>query len=772
MSVDKIYTLPDQKATSPGQVMIQTVVMLLLITCAAIWVATQYVAWKLGFQPALGEPLFRLPRFALYSPFDFFIWLLKFGHVEEADSAFKGGEWILTSLHFLFVPAIWMSIRRGRKFNKKTDTHGSAHFAEPKEVALAGLIPKNSDGHDVYLASYQDPKTGKRQYLRDSGGSHVSVVAPTGSGKGVGTVFPTLLSWVGSIIAYDMKKELWALTSGFRKALGQVAMRFEPTCIDGTGARFNPLMEVRLRTLREVADVQNIAEMIVDPDGKGMEDHWAKTGHELLSAAILHILYVGQNKTLRALVSFFCDPRRSIEQVAESMLNAHHDLDASQGWRDPLTGRPTLTHPVVAEAARSFLNKSDNERSGVQSTALSFLSLYRDPVVAMNTAVSDFRIADLMNHAKPVSLYLVVPPSDRKRLRPLTRLMFNLVLRNLTESMDWKDGKQVQHYKHRLLMVMDEVPSLGRLDILEESIAFVRSYGIKIMLIFQDYSQLFKAYTKDESLTSNTHIKAIFTPNKIDTAKIVSEYLGKRTVQRETRSYSGHRLNPLPMHVMGAVNESGRPLLEPDEVLRIPAPVKSEDGKTLLQAGDMIVFVMGHTPIYAQQILYFEEPIWLKRSQIPAPLTSDRIIDNPVEILIPYDPIEDVEVAENEDRAGDELEEGLATESAYVTPAETSADTPALAAPRTRKIQSGLRPAANRRQAPDGRTYTVDQGSGEVIFDDAAPPASEPVPSSDVPPPIVYTDEQLAAIEAEERAMAAEEATPVRIGAQGEAHAD
>lgn len=39
-------------------------------------------------------------------------------------------------------------------------------------------------------------------------------------------------------------------------------------------------------------------------------------------------------------------------------------------------------HPVIASTARELLNKSDNERNGVLSTAMSFLGIYRDPVVA------------------------------------------------------------------------------------------------------------------------------------------------------------------------------------------------------------------------------------------------------------------------------------------------------------------------------------------------------------------------------------------------------
>ena len=117
-----------------------------------------------------------------------------------------------------------------------------------------------------------------------------------------------------------------------------------------------------------------------------------------------------------------------------------------------LGGRP---HPVVAAAARELLNKAENERSGVLSTALSFLTLYRDPVVAAATSASDWRIADLVHGAKSLSLYLVVPPSDLTRTRPLVRLVLNQILRRLTES--WEDIPN----RHRLLLMLDEFPALG-----------------------------------------------------------------------------------------------------------------------------------------------------------------------------------------------------------------------------------------------------------------------------------------------------------------------
>jgi type IV secretion system protein VirD4 len=471
-----------------------------------------------------------------------------------------------------------------------------------------------------------------------NGPEHLLTYAPTRSGKGVGQVLPTLLSWKHSSIVHDIKGECWALTAGWRKSIGHKVLKFEPTASDGSSIKFNPLDEVRIGTMREVADAQNIAQMIVDPDGKGMADHWAKTGHELLSAAIIHILYSFPNKTLRGLVSFFCDPTMSIEQVANSMLTTQHDPDGKYNWVDPITGAYTKIHPVVAESARSFLNKSENERSGVQSTAMSYLSLYRDPIVAENTSVSEFKIADIMNSDTPVDLYFVLPPNDKERIRPLTRLVINQFFRLNTESMKFENGRSVKSYKNRCLAMLDEFPALGKLELVEECLAFVAGYGIKCFLITQDISQLQKAYTKDESIISNCHVRSAYAPNKIETAEILSKNLGVMTVTRNQRSYSGNRLNPWLGHVMAAEQESQRPLLTADECMRLPGAQKSQDGQQIIAPGDMLLMVAGYPPIYGKQILYFKDPIFDRRSKIPAPESSDRIIH--IERKSIFDPVD------------------------------------------------------------------------------------------------------------------------------------
>ncbi|TIV08618.1 MAG: conjugal transfer protein TraG, partial [Mesorhizobium sp.] len=212
-------------------------------------------------------------------------------------------------------------------------------------------------------------------------------------------------SWTGSAIIHDIKGENWQLTSGWRSKFSYCLL-FNPT--DPRSARYNPLLEVR-KGPDEIRDVQNIADILVDPEGAlERRNHWEKTSHSLLVGAILHVLYAEEDKTLARVATFLSDPQRSFAATLRRMMTTNH-----LG-----TGHNPQVHPVVASAARELLNKSENERSGVLSTAMSFLGLYRDPTVAAATSSCDWRIADLVDGERPLSLYLVVPPSDISRTKP------------------------------------------------------------------------------------------------------------------------------------------------------------------------------------------------------------------------------------------------------------------------------------------------------------------------------------------------------------------
>ncbi len=503
---------------------------------------------------------------------------------------------------------VWDIFRRLRPFE---NLHGSARFARFDEIKKMGLLEPSG----VYIGGIKNRE--KTLYLRHNGPEHILAFAPTRSGKGVGLVIPTLLSWPESLVCLDIKGENWALTAGWRKEHGRnICLKFEPSATHGS-VKFNPLSEIRLGTEKEVSDVQNIATMIVDPDGRGLSDHWAKTGYSLIVGTALHCLYVekaqGRIATILDIANCLADPERPLEKTFQEMLTTAHRVDGP--------------HPVVAACAREMLNKAENELSGVVSTAMSFLSLYRDPVVAKNTAYSEFKISDLMNYERPVSLYIIVPPSDKDRLKPLIRLLINQIVRSLTQTMEFKDGESVRHYKHRLLLMLDEFPSLGKLDIFQESLAYIAGYGLKAYLITQDLSQLHAAYGKDESIMSNCHIRIAFAPNKPQTQELLSQMLGTASINK--LSTSSTKLPGLlkPAQFSTQWVETQRPLMTPEECGRLPGPIKDKDGK-ILEAGDMLIFSAGFVPIYGKQILYFKDPVFKARSEISAPRETEKVTED------------------------------------------------------------------------------------------------------------------------------------------------
>jgi type IV secretion system protein VirD4 len=536
----------------------------------AVWLATQMTAEALGFQAALGAPWFMAGETPIYKPWRLFQWW--YAYEAYAPEVFARGGLIAVSGSALgFLAAIIGSVLRSRH-ERHVTTYGSARWASASDLKRAGLFADAG----VFLGRWQ------KRYLRHDGPDHVMAFAPTRSGKGVGLVVPTLLSWTGSAVIHDIKGENWELTSGWRSVFSR-CVRFDPT--DRRSPKYNPLMAVR-QGEHEVRDVQNIADILVDPEGSlERRNHWEKTGHALLVGVILHMLYAEKDKTLSGCARFLSDPKRSFAVTLRTMMTTPHL--GEQG-----------VHPIVAQAARELLNKSENERSGVLSTAMSFLSLYRDPVIAEVTSRSDWRIEDLVEGGSPLSLYLVVPPSDLSRTKPLIRLILNQIGRRLTEDLPEK-------HRRKLLFMLDEFPALGRLDFFESALAFMAGYGVRAYLIAQSLNQIEKAYGPNNSILDNCHVRIAFATNDERTAKRVSDALGTTTELRAQKNYTGHRLAPWLSHMMVSRQETQRALVTPGEVMQLPAT-------------DEIVMVSGAPPVLAKKLRYFMDKNFTGRVLPPA----------------------------------------------------------------------------------------------------------------------------------------------------------
>lgn len=541
------------------------------LAALSLQAATQWAAWALAHHPALGPAWFEFLGFRAYHPWRLFEWWL--AHEAGAPSVFRRAGLLAASGGVAGgIAALALPLLRERG---RSTAYGSARWASRREARRAGLLARRG----VVLG-----RLGRRYLLHD-GPEHVMAFAPTRSGKGVGLVVPTLLTWPGSAIVHDIKGENWDLTAGWRARFSH-CIRFDPT--DPASARFNPLLEIR-RGPFEVRDAQNVADMLVDPDGSlARRTHWDLTAHSLLVGAILHVLHAEEERTLARVAGLLSDPGRPFAATLRRMMATPH-----------LGSAP---HPVVAQTAREVLDKAPPERSAVLSTALSFLALYRDPLMARLTRRSDWRIRDLVDAPDPVSLYLAVPPSDLARTRPFVRLLLSQIGRRLTERLE---GGGAGEARRPLLLMLDEFPALGRLDSFEASLAFMAGYGIRAFLVAQSLNQVAKAYGENNAILDNCHVRIAFAANDERTARRVSDAAGTATESRVHRSFAGRRLGAWLDRTTVSRVEGARQLLTPGEAMQ-------------LGADEEVVFASGCPPVRARKVRYHEDRA-LARRRLPPP---------------------------------------------------------------------------------------------------------------------------------------------------------
>lgn len=660
-----LYSLPRfGRMTLRSEIVRGLLLYLFFVTLVALAI-TQYVARRFGYPESFGEPFlpyqpsWRIPALGLtaffvvlgvvllvakkdrkaglyflciapvaylfasaplYNPFAFTGWMRGWGRLPEFAGLHSGAWltfWVAAGVGFVaFV--VWAAVQ-ARRLREKPDILGSAGWATRKDIEKAELFGKRG----IILGVWEE-RGHKPRYLRSEGPYHVWVMGPPRSGKGQGIVVPTLCSWRGSALIHDAKGELWHSTAGWRSSqggLGGVCLRFDPTCADGTAARFNPLTELRPGP-REVADVQNMCDLLVDPQGDGRDDHWTRSARDLLTAAVLHVLYSEVDKTLSGVTRFLSDPYRTLQQTLEAMLTTDHLpvpgdaelLEIAEEESGPsaipyLAEGPPRPHPIVASLARSMLDKDQRELSGIQSTALALLSIYRDPVVAENIATSDFRLTELMSHERPISLYLTVPASDTKRARPLVRLLLNQVLRRLTEKLEMEGAHARPAAQHELLLMLDEFPLLGRLPFIAEALALVPGYGIRACLITQGLSQHKAIYAEGgryESIVTTCDIRVALAANDPESAEYFSKLSGVQTVHQEKRDYRGDRFDLVLNKQYVRQHESQRPLLYPDEILRLPKD-------------DVLIIARSTKPIRGTRVVAHQDRALSERTAISPP---------------------------------------------------------------------------------------------------------------------------------------------------------
>ena len=489
---------------------------------------------------------------------------------QHPDALLYGGGGFLS---LMLGAGVWGRARRPRQ-----TTHGSARWATRGEIRAAGLTAAQG----VVLGRMG------RQVLCDDSDTHVLLVAPSRSGKGIGPILCTLLGgWASSVLVFDPADgENADASAAWRATLGHRVEQFTPrraphTCI-------NVLDLIRVGTLHEFDDAWTLADTLLARPGLMQEHdtarHFRQLSTMLLTATVLHLAYAEPPASLGKLWWLLNQRYATLGACLTAMQTTRH---TSQG-----------VHRAITELATGIANiSSDKELSGVWTTAINPLMPYADPLTQRSTDTSSLMLDDLQYGAVPMSLYLVAPKTSvLDRLAPLYRVISEMVLHRL------------QSYKprsacHRLLVIADEAPAYGYGKTLDKGAAETAKYGIKLLIVAQDIPQLEETFGRNNSVWGNTSTKVFYAPDSDLTAKRLSEnFLGKETVEQPVLSkQQGFQARPSV-----AYQQVGRPLMTADE-LRAMHP----------QAA--IVYRTGLRPILCGKVNCLTDSEYRGRHRAPVP---------------------------------------------------------------------------------------------------------------------------------------------------------
>lgn len=501
---------------------------------------------------------------------------------------------------------------------KNKNVYGNARFANREEVKKMSL--KNKKG--VVLGKF------KGKILRSIDVFHVIIMASTRMGKGINNVLTTLFDWEDSVIVNDIKGECWEKTSGYRsKVLKQNVMMFDPTSEDPTWT-FNPLDEIRLKTKNEVEDVTLIVQTLLDDGLSKSDPYWLESAINIIKAVIIHLKYIEINTSLSDVYDFIS--RATFDEDIKEILGIETDDEGNdivtentfEHVQDDtffrIYGKKQKLHPIVEKSFSQYYKTPSKTRGSTMAVAYSKLEIFNDPKIKANTQTSSFTIKELKE--KKTSLYLVTPPSAQKMTRPLTRLIYSLGVYQLTPRMKFNHRKKsflervlnfsknkIEKFvfkekpKNRILFLIDEFPVLGKLSIIEEAVAYVAGYGIKMMLICQSIKQLKAIYGKDSSIMENMGIKVFMTPNDEDTPEMLSKMLGNKTEVITTSSKKG-----IDIERSFSTSIVSSPLMTPAQISNLPYE-------------KIFIRIIGFPFILGEKIFYYKDKAFRDKENYEPP---------------------------------------------------------------------------------------------------------------------------------------------------------
>jgi type IV secretion system protein VirD4 len=590
-----------------------------LIVVIGIVVFAQTFARLVGYNPEYtdapvlvtrGKFLFFKPGYPFYNPFLIFLNISSKPFDKTINAVlFQSFFPLIVSVGLAVLVFFAVSAIRGYGMNKGDNLYGSARWGTERDLKKFGLTQKTgivlAEFQKARLAAKVNPKNASVSLILKkpsplvchSGGTNTLMIAPTRSGKGVGSIIPTCLNFPGSMIIFDPKGELFFTTAGFRRQFSRI-LKFSPISRDTVC--FNPMAEVEM-TEQAFADIGLIlGNMFEEPKGgnDGAANFFDNMAQDLLTGLVFHVLssgiYPKEQQNLNGVLGILSQAAAQNTDsegketgagdmlLHEMMECKHYDKDGKES---------EYINKIISNAAARCLGQHTKVRSDTFTTVFSKMRLFEDPNIAYVTGHSDFYLQDFYDSEEPVTLYLTVPFSDITRIAPVFKLLINFILNKFSRGEATYGEVKL---KNRILFLLDEFPVLGAFPFLSKTLGILTGYGITFYIVVQALNQIVDLYGQHHTFLDNCKTVVVYAPGKIEDAKIFTEIIGKESVVKESLSTSGSRYAVALNNLNASSQEVARDLMNPDELMKLPPT-------------EALILNQGMPPYIAKKVVYYQD---------------------------------------------------------------------------------------------------------------------------------------------------------------------
>ena len=458
---------------------------------------------------------------------------------------------------------------------KERPLHGDARFATRAEVRRSGVLFSRIPPQAILVGRLGS------EFLALTGSRFALLAAPTRSGKGVGVVIPNCLAFSDSLVVLDIKEENFDLTSRCRKEiLGNDVFLFSPFAADGRTHRWNPLDAVSPDPVERIGDIDAIAASLYS--GFSEKDRfWSESAKDLFRGLALLVLETeGIPHTMGEILRKASGEGKSLKDRVKELTDEAAAI-----------GRP-FTRACRDSLAR-VLSTSENTFTSILATFNVPMQAFQNPRVDAATSATSPGLDLAAVRRRPITVYLGVPPDRLGQARVIVNLFFDQLISRNTRALPSQDPA----LRYQCLLLMDEFTAAGRIPMIAQAVSYMAGYGLRLLTIIQNKSQLEDVYGRAQSVTlrANHAMSVIFAPSPavIEDAREASELLGYATVKGRSRSR--------PLGVLGksgseSVSEQRRALLLPQELRELGADRE-------------VIALENAKPVLARKIRYYEDPV-------------------------------------------------------------------------------------------------------------------------------------------------------------------